>query len=157
MKKALLICSLATYSFMSSQDIKFKDDHVFIDKNKCMKYTSKDMTSHNTFYSLNGDKIFYIDVAENKRGEGYFKIQFTGSDEIITALPTAMNFRKGFIANMIEEGVLDPKNCQVNLSNVKTFKDRYNKNFEDTDTTVIINNAPADSRPRNGVNIRIGG
>ncbi|MBB4805623.1 hypothetical protein HNP38_000895 [Chryseobacterium defluvii] len=156
MKKVLLVCSLAVFGFMSSQDIRLKDDHVFIDKNKCMKYTSRELTSFNTFYSLNGDKLFYIDVAENKRGETYFKIQFNGFDDIITAQATAMNFRKGFINNMIEEGVLDPKNCQVNLSNIKTFKDRYNKNFEDTETTVIINNTPADTRPRNGVNIRIG-
>lgn len=157
MKNFLLGSMLIISCLAFGQDIKLKDDHVFIDKNKCMRYVSKELGSTNTFYSLNGEKLFYMDINQNKRGNQFYKIQFTGSDEVIKAVSPGMNTKKSFIKIMIEEGVINPKDCVINLANIKNFQDRYHdKSFDDTETTVIINNQSNDTRPKNGVNISIG-
>lgn len=157
MKKVLFGISILFSCFVFGQNIKLKDNHVFIDNNKCFRYVSKDLSSTNTFYSLNGEKLFYMDINQNKRGEGFYKIQFTGADEVIKAIAPGMNVKKSFLALMIEEGVINPKDCTINLSNVKSFADRYhNRSFDDSETTILINNQSNDTRPRNGVNISIG-
>ncbi|WBX97475.1 hypothetical protein [Chryseobacterium gambrini] len=156
MKKVLFGFGLLVSALAFSQDVKMKDGFVIINKEKCFKYTSKSMSFYNNFYDLNDKKLFYIDGAKTKSDETYFKIQFTGSDEIITLPATAMNFRKGFLENLIEEGVINASNCTINLENIKMFKDRYNKDYNTTETTVIINNQSNNTTPRNGVNISIG-
>lgn len=156
MKKVLFGCGVIISSIAFGQDVKLKDGFVVINKEKCFKYTSKNMSFYNNFYGLDDKKLFYIDGAKTKSDETYFKIQFTGSDEVITLPANAMNFRRGFLENLIEEGVINASNCNINLENIKMFKDRYNKNYNNTETTVIINNQSNDTRPRNGVNISIG-
>jgi len=97
MKKILLGSMLIVSGFVFGQNIKLKDDHVFIDNNKCFRYVSKDLSSTNTFYSLSGEKLFYMDINQNKRGEGFYKIQFTGSDEVVKAIAPGMNVKKSFL------------------------------------------------------------
>ncbi|WP_315057315.1 hypothetical protein [Chryseobacterium indoltheticum] len=157
MKKKLFGFAVIASCFVFGQDIKLKDDHVFIDKNKCMRYVSKELGSTNTFYSLNGEKLFYMDINQNKRGNQFYKIQFTGSDYVIKAVAPGMNVKKSFLTLMLEEGVISPKDCSVNFANIKNFADRYHdKSFDDTETTVIINNNSSETRPRNGFNISLG-
>ncbi len=155
MKKTLFGFGILVSCLAFGQDVKFKDGFVLINKEKCFKYTSKNMSFYNNFYDLNDKKVFYIDGAKTRTDQTYFKIQFTGSDEIITLPANAMNFRKGFLENLIEEGVINASDCTIHPENIKMFKDRYNKDYETSETTVIINNQ-SDTRPRNGVNISIG-
>lgn len=155
MKKILLSSMLIVSCLAFSQEVKMKGEFVSINGNKCMKFKSKNMGGSTTFFSIDGAKVFYIDAGDSNQGENYFKIQFVGSDDIITLTADSFNYRIGFIKNMIEEGVIN-SNCQISLANIKSFKDRYHKDYNTTATTVIINNQSNDTRPRNGVNISLG-
>jgi hypothetical protein len=134
MKKTFFASIFIFSSLAFGQDVKLKDGFVLLDKKKCFKYESKGLAEKNTFYSLDGQKVFYIDMHGNK----YHKIQFVGSNDFVTLNQRSMNARKEFIINLIEEGVIDPKDCSIKIDNFKNFKDRYHKDYE-TNTTVIIN------------------
>lgn len=139
------------------QTVKLKGDYVLVNGNKCMKYSSKGMGEKNTFYNLEDKKIFYIDSQESNRGEHYYKIQFAGSDEIITLQESTINAKKEFITNLIDEGVINSTDCSINLANIKSFKDRYNKDFSSIEATVIINQTQSPAQtPKKGISIGVG-
>ncbi|WP_374443526.1 hypothetical protein [Epilithonimonas sp.] len=148
----VLMISLTVFS----QKVKLKGDFVYVNDNKCMKFSSKNMGESNTFSSLEGQKLFYIDAKQNNRNETFYKIQFVGSDDIITLQESSISARKEFITNLIEENVINSTDCTIQLANLKSFKDRYHKDFSDSDTTIIINQTQSVSAPKKGISIGIG-
>lgn len=153
--KKITVLSFVIFSVVAfAQEVKLKGDFVYVNGNKCLQFKSKNLGQNNTFSSLDGKKLFYIDAQDNKV-EQYYKIQFMGAEEMVTLQENSISPRKEFIVNLIEEGVLNQKNCSVNLANLKNFKERYHKEFRSPDTTVIINETN-NSTPRTGINIGVG-
>lgn len=157
MKRVYLFSAFLISFVALSQKIKLKGDFVMVDDNKCMKYVSKNLTSSNTFYNLEDKKIFYLDALTDDSTDAQFKLQFVGSDDIIRLNATSMNFRTGIIKDLINEEVLNSKNCEVNFDKIAEFKSRYHIEPKTVNTTVIVNqNQPAPSTPRRGISVGVG-
>ncbi|RST26838.1 hypothetical protein [Chryseobacterium lacus] len=156
MKKILALSFCVFSVFFFGQNVKLKKDVVYINGKQCMKYSSKELGSSTTFSSLEGKRLFYIDVAKNDPlDRSYYKIQFAGSNDIITTPATGLNYRAAFIKNMISEGVINPANCEVNLAHVTAYGDRYHQDFTIQNNPVIIINNPPQPTRSGGVNVNI--
>lgn len=156
MKKVFLFILIIASSAVFSQKVKLKGDYVYVDGNKCMKYTSKTMGAFNTFYTLDDKKLFYADAVLDETSDADFKIQFIGSDEIIFAAARSINFRTALIEDLISEDILNKTNCEVDFTKIAAFKARYNIEQKDN-TTVIINQTQTPTPPRrNGIQVGVG-
>ncbi|KQR94554.1 hypothetical protein ASG01_01325 [Chryseobacterium sp. Leaf180] len=152
----LLLIVLISFS-ATCQKIKLKGDYVMVDDTKCMKFTSKNLSSSNTFYNLEDKKMFYLDALTDDSSDAHFKLQFVGSEDVIRLNSTSMNFRAGIIKDLITEEVLNPKNCEVNFEKISEFKSRYHIEPKPVNTTVIVNqNQTAPATPRRGINVGVG-
>lgn len=113
--------------FAFGQKIELKKDIVYVDKAECLKYSSAFMGDTTDFYSLSGEKLFYMDIKDaGKYSAGYLKIGFTGTDYVLT-LKNEFT-RKQIIRRLIEEKVL--VDCKLNLENIKDFINRYDQKYE---------------------------
>ena len=130
MEKILVSFLLIFFSFVLGQnkvDVKLKNDIVYVDGNECLKYSSPFMGNTTTFYSLEGEKLFYFDVRDaGKNSQGYIKIGFTDSD--YTATVKNEISRKNIIKGLIEEGALE--NCKINQEKIKNFVTRFDQKYE---------------------------
>lgn len=130
MKKVVLF-SLFIFSYFSFAqdkiDVKLKKDIVYLNGNECLKFSSPFMGNTTTFYSLEGEKLFYFDVRDaGKNSQGYIKIGFTDSD--YTATVKNEITRRSLVKGLIEEGALE--NCKINQDKIKNFVNRFDQNYE---------------------------
>ncbi|KQS92709.1 hypothetical protein [Chryseobacterium sp. Leaf394] len=129
MKKILLSSMLIVSCLAFGQKIKLKDDKVYVDDKECLSYKSK-VSVRNSFFTLDGKPVFYIDViiVDSKLGVdgSYEKVSFADSEEISTTRNEYS--RKAIILQLIEMGVIE--NCKFNPDRIKDYVKRYNQNFE---------------------------
>jgi len=128
MKKIILSLAILTSFFAFGQKVKLKDDKVFIDDKECMKYTSKSLATKNSFSSLDGKPLFFIDLISTGKGvdDGYVKISFVDSDEFVT-METGFT-KKMIISQLIEMGVIN--NCTFYPEKIKDYVKRYDQKYE---------------------------
>ncbi|WP_284463472.1 hypothetical protein [Chryseobacterium sp.] len=128
MKKILFTLAITFSCFAFGQKVKLKNDKLFIDDKECMKYTSKELGTKNSFFSLDGKPLFFLDVISTGKGidDGYIKISFTDSEEIVTM---GVGYsKKSIVSQLIEMGVID--NCKINSERIKDYVKRYDQKYE---------------------------
>lgn len=128
MKKVLFGLAIVISCLSFGQKVKLKDDKVFIDGQDCMKHTSKALGTKNSFSSLDGKALFFIDFISTGKGinDGYIKISFIDSDEFVTR-ETGFT-KKMIISQLIEMGVID--NCIFHPEKIKDYVKRYDQKYE---------------------------
>ena len=128
MKKVLFFSLIMIASFAFGQNVKLKDGKVLIDGNVCLNYEAKNLGSSNSFLSLEGKKLFYLDLQDGGGKLGYLKIGFSGTNYVLTLANE--NSRKEIIRKLIEEKVIE--DCKINVDNIKEFVNRYDQHFEES-------------------------
>lgn len=128
MKKVLFGFALIITSLTFGQKVKLKDDKVFIDDKECLKYASKALGTKNSFSSLDGKILFFVDLISTGKGvdDGYVKISFIDSDEFVT-MQTGFT-KKMIISQLIEMGIIN--NCTFYPDKIKDYVKRYDQKYE---------------------------
>lgn len=133
MKKVLFFGLMIFTIFAFGQKVKLKKDIVYIDEQKCFAYESKNLANNNIISTLDGEKLFFIDLIDqngvgSRNNEAYIKVSFIDSDEIST-MPNAFS-RKEIIEGMIDVGVIDK--CTFKKEKIPNFIKRFDQRYEDS-------------------------
>lgn len=131
MKKTLLITTLLMTSFLYSQDVKFKDGKVLIDKTETLSYSKTKHLFEWNYYKLDTTddvmSISYEDNGTSYKGDDYTKLYFPQFKIKIESkgLWFGDNSRP-VVEKLVQEKVLR-KDGTIDEEKLKMFQDKHNE------------------------------
>lgn len=127
MKKSLLTLSLCLISFVSfSQEVKIKNNIVFIDGIECLKISGD--VNNVSILDLEGNEIMFLKFIHNsKYGSLYNKVVFLDKKLSFTSMSYIFT-TKLLIKKLVADKTLSE--CKLNPEKVERFVMKYDENIE---------------------------
>ncbi len=128
MKKLLFTVTIFCISIVAfGQEIKIKDNTVFVDGKECLKINVSD-PNNITFLDMNGKEIIFLKYIHNtKYGSVYCKITFLEQKKSFTS-KNYIYTKKLLIKRLVAEKLLE--NCSINSDKLDVFLLKFDENVE---------------------------